>query len=184
MGIYLDNKEDLYGSTLQSDFLRYYNLDLINLEEGVELYGLIGFLPEESITKNIYRGGDYFGFDQMIQSRIEYLLSSWMYANRDKNSNVKQPDMILPDFVKVDDPDVKHISDLSYSELEEMIGQTKEKLSKKKKIVKEEVKNSDDNDIKKSSPQKKFKAEENSEFITYKKPKNSKLINFVGGEFT
>lgn len=181
MRIYLDSQEDLYGSPLQSDFLRYYSLDLINLEEGVELYGLIGFLPEDSMTKTIYRGGDYFGFNEMIQSRIEYLLSSYMYANRDKNSNAKQPEMILPDFVKLDEPDIKHISDLSYSELEEMIGQTKEKLSKKKKIVKEE---SSENENKKSSPQKKFKAEENSQFITYKKPKTKKTIEFTGGEFT
>lgn len=183
MRIYLDSQEDLYGSPLQSDFLRYYNLDLINLEEGVELYGLIGFLPEESITKNIYRGGDYFGFNEMIQSRIEYLLASWMYANRDKNQNVQQPEMIVPHFVKFDNPETKHISDLSYSELEEMIGQTKEKLSKKKKIVKEESNSNDDSNIEKSSPQRKFKAEEDTEFITYKKPKNKK-VDFVGGEFT
>lgn len=181
MGIYLDLQEDLYGSPLQSDFLRYYSLDLINLEDGVELYGLIGFLPEESMTKNIYRGGDYFGFNEMIQSRIEYLLSSWMYANRDKKSSAKQPEMILPDFVKVEDPDVKHISDLSYSELEELIGQTKEKLSMKGKAIKED--NNDDNGSKKSSPKMKFKAKEDTEFITYRKPKGEN-IEFTGGEFT
>lgn len=127
--IFLSHVDDLLGSPLYSDFVRYYNLNLFDfLDEDhyptdntiLQLLSLIAFLPEESQTKILENGGPPFTFSDIMLSRIEHLNSINLYSKRKKGSTQKAPELILPEYIKEQQERIKKANEPERINIEEM----------------------------------------------------------------
>lgn len=145
---------ELSGSYIDSDLLRYYNLDIngFDLDDPVffeRVCGLIGNLPAESETMTILRGGELFEFTDLIISRIEYLIHSYLLANsKEKN---KKTELMIPEYIKerLNGKDKNNDSNVNNSKVSPMehLKNHRERVEKilKKKREKEELVNQEHN---------------------------------------
>lgn len=131
---YVMFEDCIQGSPLDADFLHFYNLEVKDFSVGDRLFGLIGHLPDESQTMYYLRGGENYTFTDSLISRIEFLIHSYMYAQSEKKNKANKPVFLVPDYMQTFMPEEKkHISELSYEEVQALAENARNSLRRKKR---------------------------------------------------
>lgn len=160
----------LEGSPLDADFLHFYQTEVKDFSVGDRLFGLIGHLPDDSQTMYYLRGGENYTFTDSLISRIEFLIHSYMYSQSEKKNKANKPVFLVPDYMQSFMPEEKkHISELSYEEVQALAENARNSLRRKKRAPEVEEPMMEDN---------------HNRDVDNNNNDDNDFFEYIGGEFT